>query len=192
MRHLLCAALFLLAGCTAPDAPGAGPAAAVDADAATPSEGLAAGESLPAFATARENVTFNATGAYLVGVDEAPAWDASDALALPRSPGSLLIELRCQQTRGLDVDDPGYQLSFTVERGDDRLIQYSAGNSDRCDFRKAYDRTAKGGILDEGRLVEVVLGPDQPLASAQASYDVELAVTWFDADTVPADFSALA
>lgn len=192
MRLILCAALLLLAGCTSPaaptdlaaDAPGepsAGPLPEVvgmstDGPAATPRVVARLNGSMAAY-----------TGTWLVGVGgSATTWDAAPDLALPRPHGSLLFEMRSQRTGGAAKQELGYRLGFEVVDGDDKIITFAGGSMG--EDGQAYHR--KEAPRPQGLLTNVTFEAAPSVVSVQASYDFQLAITWFDAETVPDGYSA--
>lgn len=192
MRLTLCAALLLLAGCTGPDAgdPALGP---VDSAPALVPAAEAAGVDPLAVVVARFNTTYaNYTGAFDIALagQHAATWDAGGALGLPRPMGSLLFEMRCQKTGGTVEDDPGYALTFHVEDGDRTYITYAASDIDACQGRREYDRADVYGA--GGELSAVEIRTSDGWFSLNASYEVAFAITWFDAERVPAGYSAFA
>jgi hypothetical protein len=195
MRLILCAALLLLAGCTSPAAPDLASetvqvADEVDREARGASPPLAG----PAMVVVRLNTSFDAyTGVWDVGVQGAPAasWDAAADLGLPRPMGSLLFEMRCQQTGGTAYDHPGYRLRFEVEGADGTtVITQAAGNMGDCVETKTYHRDASP--RPSGKLVVAEFEAVASLLNHEASYDVQFAITWFDAGEIPAGYSAFA
>lgn len=197
MRLTLCAALLLLAGCTAPTDP-ASETALVDAE-GTPSAAddllestsVAAGPAAASSLVARLNTSIDAyTGTWLTGVGDVAAWDAAQDLALPRPHGSLLFEMRCQQTGGTVEDHPGYSLRFEVVDGDATVITWASGDLGDCAETKAYDRT--DAPRPKGMLTNVTFEVAPSLVNVEASYDVQFAISWFDAQSLPDGYSAFA
>lgn len=196
MRLLICAALFLLAGCTSPNAPVAESEGQPNSTGGLPlalSPGAFDAEPrlMVYFNTSYDNFTGAYLGLYEFGLGSLAAdWDASADLALPRPMGSLLFEMRCQQTGGFASDMPGYNLRFQVADGDDVLVTMASGDLGDCNERRQYDRADQP--RPKGTLTAVEFGSHASELNHEASFDVQFAISWFDADVVPAGHTAFA